>query len=111
LTLNIFFVISDSKYVVREKEVCMRKGVFLLVLSLLMALSLSLGCASRDYVRQQIDPLVDRISKLEAMDCCNKADAAAQRAEDAAQRAEKAAQRSENASQKAGKAFELQQVK
>jgi len=71
----------------------------------------SFGCASRDYVRQQIDPLVDRISKLEAMDCCNKADAAARRAEDAAQRAENAAQRAEKASHVAGKAFELQQLK
>ena len=87
----------------------MRKGIIVMVFSLLLATSL--GCASRDYVRQQIDPLVDRISKLEAMDCCNKADAAAQRAEAAAQRAEGAAQRAENASQKAGKAFELQQMK
>lgn len=81
------------------------------VLILSIFLTVSLGCASRDYVRQQIDPLVDRISKLEAMDCCDKADAAAQRAENAAQRAENAAQRAENASKKAGKAFELQQLK
>ena len=87
----------------------MRKGLIVIFFSLL--LTASLGCASRDYVRQQMDPLVDRISKLEAMDCCNKADAAAQRAEDAAQRADDAAQRAENASQKAGKAFELQQMK
>ena len=78
-----------------------RKATLLVMSTLLL---LSLGCASRDYVRQQIDPLVDRISKLEAMDCCDKADRAAQRAEDAAQRAE-------SASQKAGKAFELQQEK
>ena len=87
----------------------MRKSFITVVLLLLF--TASWGCATRDYVRQQIDPLVDRISKLEAMDCCNKADDAAQRAEDAAQRAERAAQRAENASQKAGKAFELQQVK
>ena len=86
----------------------MKKVVLVICVILLM---FSLGCASRDYVRQQIDPLVDRISKLEAMDCCDKADAAAQRAENAAQRAENAAQRAENASQKAGKAFELQQMK
>jgi len=87
----------------------MRKEVIVLVLLLL--LTASLGCASRDYVRQQTDPLVDRISKLEA-ECCNKADAAAaQRAEDAAQRAEDAAQRAEDAAQKAGKAFELKQMK
>ena len=87
----------------------MKKGGIILILSLF--LTVSLGCASRDYVRQQIDPLVDRISKLEAMDCCDKADAAAQKAESAAQRAEKAAQRAESASQKAGKSFELQQMK
>ena len=87
----------------------MRKGVCVLVFLLLS--TVSFGCASRDYVRQQIDPLVDRISKLEAMDCCNKADAAARRAEDAAQRAENAAQRAEKASHVAGKAFELQQLK
>jgi len=87
----------------------MKKGGIVLILSLF--LTVSFGCASRDYVRQQIDPLVDRISKLEAMDCCDKADAAAQKAESAAQRAENAAQRAENASKKAGKAFELQQVK
>lgn len=83
--------------------------VVLVVMSLLFPLIL--GCASRDYVRQEIDPLVDRISKIEAMDCCNKADAAAQKAEDAADRAEKAAQRAESAAQKAGKAFELHQLK
>ena len=87
----------------------MKKGGIILILSLF--LTVSLGCASRDYVRQQIDPLVDRISKLEAMDCCDKADAAAQKAESAAQRAENAAQRAENALQKAGKSFELQQMK
>ncbi|MDI6800488.1 MAG: hypothetical protein QMD01_00305, partial [Thermodesulfovibrionales bacterium] len=26
----------------------------------------SFGCATQDYVKQQVDPLVDRISKLEA---------------------------------------------
>jgi len=87
----------------------MKKGGMIVILSLF--LTVSLGCASRDYVRQQIDPLVDRISKLEAMDCCDKADAAAQRAENAAQRADAAAQRAENASKKAGKSFELQQLK
>jgi hypothetical protein len=93
----------------REKEVQMRKGGIIVILSLF--LTVSFGCASRDYVRQQIDPLVDRISKLEAMDCCDKADAAAQKAENAAQRAENAAQRAENAASKAGKSFELQQLK
>ncbi|HMK49039.1 MAG TPA: hypothetical protein VK435_03215 [Thermodesulfovibrionales bacterium] len=63
----------------------------------LLLMTLSIGCASRDYVQQQIEPLVDRISKLEAKECC-------ERAEKAAQRAEKAAKRSE-------KAFELEQHK
>jgi hypothetical protein len=87
----------------------MRRKATLLVMSILLLLSL--GCASRDYVRQQIDPLENRINKIEAMDCCDKADRAAQRAEDAAQRTEDAAQRAERASRKAGKAFELQQAK
>ncbi|OGW36741.1 MAG: hypothetical protein A2Y97_13505 [Nitrospirae bacterium RBG_13_39_12] len=78
------------------------KKILLLVNTLF--LMLSLGCATKDYVRQQIDPLVDRISKIEAMDCCNKAEAAARRAE-------AAAERSENAAMKCGKAFELQQEK
>ncbi len=86
--------------------------------ALIVLFLLSAGCANRDYVRQQIEPLVERISKLEAkscqpcpaerakapQDCCDKADAAAKRAEDAAARAEAAAEKSK-------KAFELQQVK
>ncbi len=48
------------------------------------------GCATRDYVKQQVDPLADRISKLEAKDCCSKAEAAAERAENAAKKCEKA---------------------
>jgi len=87
----------------------MRKGIIILGISLF--LTTSLGCASRDYVRQQTDPLLDRISKLEA-ECCDEAGgSAAERAEAAADRAEAAAQRSENAAGKAGKAFELQQMK
>jgi hypothetical protein len=50
------------------------------------ALFLSAGCASKDYVRQQVDPLIDRISKLEARDCCEKAEATAKRAEEAAKK-------------------------
>jgi len=65
------------------------------------ALFLSAGCASKDYVRQQIDPLVDRISKLEARDCCGKAEAASKRAEDAANKCTRACEKS----------FELQQSK
>jgi hypothetical protein len=41
----------------------MRK-VGLLLMSLLLLFSF--GCATKDYVRQQIEPLVERISKLEA---------------------------------------------
>ena len=66
---------------------------------LIIALSsiLTFGCASRDYVQQQMEPLVDRISKLEAKDCCDKT--------------EEALQRAEAASKKCEKAFELQQQK
>jgi Alanine-zipper, major outer membrane lipoprotein len=84
----------------------------LIILVVILALGLfSFGCVTKDYVKQQIDPLTDRISKIEAMDCCTKADNAAQRAEDAARKAQEAADRAESASHKAGKAFELQQMK
>ena len=46
-----------------------------------LSLLLSAGCASRDYVRQQVEPLVDRISKLEAQNCCEKAEEAAKKCE------------------------------
>jgi len=102
------------------------KKVFFLALIVLFLFSA--GCASRDYVRQQIEPLVERISKLEAkvssmgpcqteetkktsQDCCDKADAAAKRAEDAANRAEDAAKKAGAAAEKSKKAFELQQTK
>lgn len=90
---------------------------------------MSYGCAPKDYVRQQVEPLENRISKLEAAqkncasqadvdqakrdaaealktvkDCCNKGEAAAERAEAAAKKAEAAAKKAE-------KAFELQQKK
>jgi hypothetical protein len=71
----------------------MKKAV-LLIVTLLM--TLSFGCASRDYVQQQMEPLVDRISKLEARGCCE---------------SEKAAQRAEKAAKKCEKAFELEQHK
>jgi hypothetical protein len=71
------------------------KKAGLLIISLLM--TLSFGCASRDYVQQQMEPLVDRISKLEAKECC--------------EIAEKAAQRAEKAAKKCEKAFELEQHK
>jgi len=62
------------------------------------------GCASKDYVRQQNEPLLDRISKLEAEQkkCCNP---------EAAARAEAAAKKAEASAEKAKKAFELQQIK
>jgi hypothetical protein len=63
------------------------KKAALLVISLSMLLSF--GCASKDYVRQQIEPLVDRISKLEAENCCQKAEEAAKRCERAAKKCEK----------------------
>ncbi|HWR59507.1 MAG TPA: alanine-zipper protein [Thermodesulfovibrionales bacterium] len=64
------------------------------------------GCASRDYVKQQVEPLLDRLSKVEAMtkECCEKAEGAAQRAEAAAKKATTAAEKST-------KSFELQQKK
>lgn len=40
------------------------KRMFFVVLML----AFSVGCASKDYVRQQIEPLNDRIKKCEA--CC-----------------------------------------
>lgn len=101
------------------------KRIILLIVAVLFVFSF--GCATKDYVKQQIDPLADRISKLEAktvqhdgqiaaaakeaadakriaIDCCEKADSAAKRAEAAAQRAEAAAE-------KAAKAFKLGQKK
>jgi hypothetical protein len=77
-----------------KKEVEMKKAA-LIIMSL--SLLLLLGCASRDYVRQQVEPLVERISKLEAKECCD--------------RAESAAKRAENAAKKCEKSFELQQEK
>ena len=76
----------------------MKKTVVLLAS---FALFLSAGCASKDYVRQQVDPLIDRISRLEARDCCEKAEAASKRAEDAANKCTKSCEKS----------FELQQSK
>ena len=56
------------------------KKIMVLTVSLLMFLSF--GCASRDYVRQQMEPLVDRISKLESKeDCCARAEQAAKKCE------------------------------
>ncbi|MCI0468938.1 MAG: hypothetical protein L0Y62_02605 [Nitrospirae bacterium] len=64
----------------------------LILIAVAVSFLFSFGCVTKDYVKQQIDPLVDRISKLEAKqnECCEKADAAAK---------------------KIKKAFELQQKK
>ena len=93
----------------------MRKSLALLM-TLSILLVFSYGCATKDYVKQQIDPLVDRISKLEAgmqslKECCGKADAAAERAEAAAKAAEAAAKKAQVGAEKATKSFELQQAK
>ena len=47
----------------KEGGETMRK---LLLSAVVLLFLFSMGCASKDYVRQQMDPLVDRISKLEA---------------------------------------------
>lgn len=111
----------------------MKKSVVIMML-LSFLVSFSYGCASKGYVKEQTDPLADRINKLEtsniqlidrinkveagnaaskadaaealktAKDCASKSDADAQRAEAAAKRAEAAAKKAE-------KAFELHQRK
>jgi hypothetical protein len=74
-------------------------------------LFLSAGCASKDYVRQQVEPLVDRISKLEAKkDCCDRISALEAR-KDCCDRAETAIRMAEEAAKKCEKSFELQQGK
>jgi len=42
------------------------KKSLLLLLCLCVMFVMASGCATKEYVKQQIDPLVDRISKLEA---------------------------------------------
>ncbi len=93
----------------------MKKSLCLLAMLVILSIS-SYGCASKEYVKQQIEPLVDRISKLEAetqslKDCCGKADAAAERAEAAAKAAQDAAKSAQAAADKCSKSFELQQKK
>jgi benzoyl-CoA reductase/2-hydroxyglutaryl-CoA dehydratase subunit BcrC/BadD/HgdB len=72
----------------------MKKAALLVIV---LSFVVTFGCASRDYVQQQMEPLVDRVSKLEAKECCDKTEDALQRAEAAAKKCEKA--------------FELQQKK
>ncbi len=83
----------------------------MLVLTILLALSY--GCATQDYVKQQIEPLSKRISKLDAeLEHAGreaaKTRAMAQEAAKSAQRAEAIAERAEAAAKKTSKAFELQ---
>ncbi len=99
-----------------KRSLCLLAALAILMIS-------SYGCASKEYVKQQIEPLVDRISKLEAAtqslkDCCGKADASAEKAEaaakaaqDAAKSAEDAARSAQAAAAKSAKSFELQQKK
>ncbi len=97
----------------------MKKSLSLLV-TMGFLLVLSSGCATRDYVRQQMEPIVDRLSKLEAQSkeccenakkCCDNAKECCENAEGAAKRAEAAAKRAETAAEKSTKSFELQQRK
>jgi ElaB/YqjD/DUF883 family membrane-anchored ribosome-binding protein len=98
--------------------------------ALIVLFLFSAGCATRDYVRQQIEPLVERISKLEAKvssmgpsqaedarkdaaDAKAMAQKAMKTAEDccdkadaAAKRAETAADRAEDAAKRANAAAE-----
>ena len=73
----------------------MKKSIVLLVL-LSFLLVMSYGCATKEYVKEQIDAL--------SAECCGKSEAAAERAEAAAKKTEAAAKKSE-------KAMELQQKK
>ncbi|MGO9611771.1 MAG: hypothetical protein ACLPX5_01885 [Dissulfurispiraceae bacterium] len=90
----------------------MKRVIFVVMAALFIFL---LGCASKDYVKQQNDPLIDRMSKLEANQCsCQAATidpSYLKRAEDAAKRSEDAERMSEAAAMKCQKAFELMQHK
>ena len=77
---------------------------------------LSFGCATRDYSTQQVEPLVDRVSKLEqehqtlmkkVQECCDK-EVQTKKLEEAADRTEAAAKKSEAAAEKSKKSFEMQ---
>jgi hypothetical protein len=71
-----------------------KKSVLLIVLMNFL-LVMSYGCATKEYVKEQIDAL--------RAECCGK--------NEAAERAEAAARKAEAAAKKAEKAFELQQNK
>ena len=100
------------------------------ILGLAVVAMLAVGCATSGSVKEQVAPLSDRLSNVEAKlaDLNKKVDAqstdvqalrkdvadsnaAAQKAQQAAQDAENAANRAETASAKAAKAFELRQMK
>lgn len=100
------------------------------MLGLAVLAMLAVGCATSGSVKEQIAPLSDRLSNVEAKlaDLDKKVDAqageaqgtrkdladstaAAQKAQQAAKDAENAANRAEDAAGKAAKAFELRQMK
>ncbi len=82
------------------------KKFYAVLLLLGIVSALSYGCATQDYVKQQIEPLSRRISKLEAeLEHAKKEGA---RTRTMAQEAAKSAERAEAAAKKASKAFELQ---
>jgi hypothetical protein len=59
----IWCIISNKNYIIEEggeKEM----KIFLVLIALLFTAS----CATKEYVKQQIDPLVDKISQCQA--CC-----------------------------------------
>ncbi len=76
----------------------MRKATWL-VGTFAMVVLFSYGCATKDYVKQQVQEALKADSER-----CSKAEAAAERAEAAAKSAQSAAEKSK-------KAFELQQKK
>ncbi len=87
-----------------------------LVVTMGFLLVLSSGCATREYVRQQIEPILDRLSKVEtccenAKKCCEESKKCCVDSEGAAKRAEAAAKKAEAAAEKCTKSFELQQRK
>jgi uncharacterized protein (DUF3084 family) len=85
----------------------------ILQLAVIVLFLLSIGCATKDYVKQQIEPFEERFSKIEseAADTQELAQKAMKVAKDCCDRAESAAARAEAAAKKAEKAFELQQKK
>ena len=109
----------------------------LVVLLVVMALAGLSGCATKDFVRSQVNPLAERVSKLEsaakansmadteqataikqaddkaqlALDTANKASQDVQKAEAAAASAENAANEAAMSVKKSEKMFNLQQKK